>query len=669
MTQFFAVVRHAERGDSLFAFTDGHRWCDTEDFREHPLDPPLSDFGREQSVDIGAMLKERAEEADAPIHVVISSPYLRCIQTAASIVKANPGVRLLIDRSLGEVFGPCVMGQNKPDAPVRPLADALKQAGLCAGPSSSARMIGKWPTWPEELSNARMRFACRFLRYLHRGSRAKRNFILVTHGDCVGAALAMMPSQVNTIISAIDYGGLFLATRSLRSKARLRKICTSDSFMDDTADALTGEDHAGSDSESCASPHGLRIRKSRTSTSGWSATSDERQEVAPEPPASSDGWEVEVRDIQVRHRVDAKAGSRIKKSLKKLVRASTFSSNRIEELLGKVLESGLSSDEDELENPGRHTAGDYSSECSRSTYLFGASVAEGSLTPKSDFALSPMSLASPALRRFVAASQSPPLIGAPIYDVNNKCRTPVSPTTPHVPNTPPVSLPNPCSDVTEPVVTPAPGNVTKEESPPLTSVVPMSPEKKVPEMKLESRLLTRRKTMGAVALNKALRTESKEASGDGGYAAHRRRSAQVATCPAKTLAASAIKLSAQLAESDSAFFEKQAKAQAAAISLTCQSLSMSNTRRLSDPALPSTHATDKSSKTNKCGDEACEADDESERSSKRNRKDSMLPTHEHADALRANTKDQSVGGSTRLNSQNSGSWQASDLDSSGGMFE
>lgn len=72
--------------------------------------------------------------------------------------------------------------------------------------------IGDSPTWPEDFRSARRRYAERFLTFLHRGFKAKRNFVLVSHADCVGAALSMMPSEAHKMVESVDYGGFFLAT-------------------------------------------------------------------------------------------------------------------------------------------------------------------------------------------------------------------------------------------------------------------------------------------------------------------------------------------------------------------------------------------------------------------------------------------------------------------------
>eukprot|EP00928_Gymnodinium_smaydae_P088227 TRINITY_DN72334_c0_g1_i1.p1 TRINITY_DN72334_c0_g1~~TRINITY_DN72334_c0_g1_i1.p1 ORF type:complete len:266 (+),score=38.39 TRINITY_DN72334_c0_g1_i1:62-859(+) len=215
-SQFFAVVRHAERADGLFAFTGDMRWCQTDDYRHWQFDPPLSNCGHAQAKEMAATLQDASERQGSPINVVISSPYARCIQTAVAICQELPRARLLVDRSLGEVFGPSVMGETEPICPVRPLSDVMEYCEQ-QGVTFNGSTLGKWPSWPEDLKAARRRFANRFLTYLHRASKAKRNFVLVTHGDCVGAALAMMPSHAEQRVERIEYGGMFVCWRKLEA--------------------------------------------------------------------------------------------------------------------------------------------------------------------------------------------------------------------------------------------------------------------------------------------------------------------------------------------------------------------------------------------------------------------------------------------------------------------
>mmetsp|Transcript_81882 Transcript_81882/g.144897 ORF Transcript_81882/g.144897 Transcript_81882/m.144897 type:complete len:422 (-) Transcript_81882:47-1312(-) len=256
--QFFAVVRHEERADALdAAYISGKHWCKSKDFADWPLDPPLSDKGLQNASTLGKHLKQLSSDVGSQFHIVLSSPYHRCMQTAATICKAlGPDTRLLVDLSLGEVYGPGVLGDDEPRPP---FVRFRHQPG-----SDGIRTVGRWPTWPESFQDARLRYARRFLEYLRRSHAARRNFVIVSHRDCIGATLSVMPSMSDSIIDRIDTGGMFFAQRRQTSKSTV-----SEAEEDLEIDATQTE-------------HGASM---------------------PDPPAASDGWQVRVRKIDLRKKM------------------------------------------------------------------------------------------------------------------------------------------------------------------------------------------------------------------------------------------------------------------------------------------------------------------------------------------------------------------------------
>lgn len=205
--QFFAVVRHEERADALdAAFVCGKHWCKSEDFRRWPSDPPLSDIGLSRAGELGHRLGELSKECGAKVHIVLSSPYHRCVQTATAICqKLGHGTPLLVDLSLGEVFGPSILGESEPKLPCVRFQERYSQ-------DANFKTAGQWPVWPETLDDARLRYAKRFLKYLKRSRDKCWNFVMVTHGDGVASALRVMPSMTRDIHS-IGTGGMFSAKR------------------------------------------------------------------------------------------------------------------------------------------------------------------------------------------------------------------------------------------------------------------------------------------------------------------------------------------------------------------------------------------------------------------------------------------------------------------------
>eukprot|EP00927_Polykrikos_kofoidii_P017209 TRINITY_DN17813_c0_g1_i1.p1 TRINITY_DN17813_c0_g1~~TRINITY_DN17813_c0_g1_i1.p1 ORF type:complete len:584 (-),score=84.49 TRINITY_DN17813_c0_g1_i1:72-1823(-) len=349
--QVFGVVRHAERADGAYAFFRGGRWTQTADFQMWPLDPPLSDAGIEAASDIGHFVQEFITECSSRIHVVITSPFARCVQTAAEIcLQLGPTTRLIIDRSLGEVFGPSVMGSAEPVLPVRPIGvamDWVKHVGVQIHP----RAIGAWPSWPEDLKAARRRYANRFLTYLQRGKTARRNFILVTHADGVGAALSMMPSQVGKNISSVEYGGMFLARRQGQKPSAGRHNAGS-SFR--AVLPGTPEGHGENDASEFAcwaqrsdkAPSWSEAAPKSSNSLALFKEADKPRCIddAPQPPKASDGWKVEVSNINLQPRPTGSkqsAPATFMKRLQSLAKDSKMSQKQMEGLLGQLSEVPL----------------------------------------------------------------------------------------------------------------------------------------------------------------------------------------------------------------------------------------------------------------------------------------------------------------------------------------
>mmetsp|Transcript_3545 Transcript_3545/g.8846 ORF Transcript_3545/g.8846 Transcript_3545/m.8846 type:complete len:784 (+) Transcript_3545:120-2471(+) len=260
--QLFGVVRHAERADVLSAVWCGMPWLQSEDFRRYPLDPPLSDAGVEVAKGVAKRLRSAFQKAEGSMTIVVSSPYYRCVQTATHIAKELK-TGILIDRSLGEIYGPTVMGDfQPPDDHIRPPEDTWAYCHQHNVPCQR-RCLGQWPVWPEQLRNSQRRYADRFVKYLHRSIIARRNFLIVTHADCVATALSMMPSQVDRSVQHVDYCGYFLAERYVASpRTSIRKLATG-SEAEELEATVKGTGHS-SRSVTNTTTSGSRSRSSRS---------------------------------------------------------------------------------------------------------------------------------------------------------------------------------------------------------------------------------------------------------------------------------------------------------------------------------------------------------------------------------------------------------------------
>lgn len=90
---------------------NGESWTLLEESKDFPIDPPLSDHGQQEAARVAVTVRTFADRNGSELHVVVSSLYLRCVETAIQVCKQlGPATKLILDHSLGEVFGHAVLG-------------------------------------------------------------------------------------------------------------------------------------------------------------------------------------------------------------------------------------------------------------------------------------------------------------------------------------------------------------------------------------------------------------------------------------------------------------------------------------------------------------------------------------------------------------------------------
>lgn len=212
--RLFGVLRHAERADMLGSRVNGETWTMLEESKEFPIDPPLSDHGQQEAARVAVTVRTFADRNGSELHVVVSSLYLRCVETAIQVCKQlGPATKLILDHSLGEVFGHAVLGDQKPLTTWHSPSYLVRYA-RSQGVRIVKKVCGKVPVWPETLRMARMRYASTFLGYLRRSEICRRNFVLVSHADCIASVLAIIPSKAGRIVESVSTAASVLGLRS-----------------------------------------------------------------------------------------------------------------------------------------------------------------------------------------------------------------------------------------------------------------------------------------------------------------------------------------------------------------------------------------------------------------------------------------------------------------------
>ena len=160
--QIVFVVRHGHRIDDFDS-----SWKDTTD---RPYDPPLTDEGIKAAGIVGTELSE-FPSPERPSHVV-SSPFIRCVQTAVEISKKLQLSNVHINYRIGEIHSEQVLKHaTAPEYEIPDEIDGIKinkdNTGIC-------------PPFPEERPEAFDRYSEAFATV---PNKPYKNMVLVSHGE------------------------------------------------------------------------------------------------------------------------------------------------------------------------------------------------------------------------------------------------------------------------------------------------------------------------------------------------------------------------------------------------------------------------------------------------------------------------------------------------------
>mmetsp|Transcript_32869 Transcript_32869/g.71736 ORF Transcript_32869/g.71736 Transcript_32869/m.71736 type:complete len:391 (-) Transcript_32869:112-1284(-) len=220
-----AVMRHAERADAC----PGNSWLCTGDFMTWPLDPPLSEAGLNAAREAACELRWPEESKNEGLAmrgpnkapgklssscIVVTSPFLRCVQTAVECAIFDKDSVLLVDEALGEVYGPDFMGEIEPETTHRSFEE-IRQYCEARGVEVYCPSDVEQPHWPEALQTARARIRRCFWGHVQRCAASQQSLLLVTHAEGVTAALAGLPAACGRFISEVRYCGFFSARAQL----------------------------------------------------------------------------------------------------------------------------------------------------------------------------------------------------------------------------------------------------------------------------------------------------------------------------------------------------------------------------------------------------------------------------------------------------------------------
>lgn len=194
------IIRHGDRHDYHIGVEN---WVKTRPDHIHVHDPPLSDLGRRQAEDLAKAVPDLF--SDVPIHRMVVSPFIRCIETATPLAE-KLGHNLCVDDSLREAG--LVDYVEMP-----PLAD--RNVPMLDLEYSSTFMGEQKESFPQGCLDR-----CNNVKQKLLEERfANENLVVVTHAACVvGLVAALLDCKVSEVAAAGPAGVFKLGRDSSTGK-------------------------------------------------------------------------------------------------------------------------------------------------------------------------------------------------------------------------------------------------------------------------------------------------------------------------------------------------------------------------------------------------------------------------------------------------------------------
>lgn len=229
--QTLVLLRHSEREDRVNV-----NYKQTEEGKVWPHDCPITANGVQLARDVAKEMLDLHKEVR--FTVVVSSPYRRCLETAAEVAKKLK-LPVMIDQEMGEVWDhemsqdpPPWRTANQLKTLVKPLKmNVINPALETEDPVTNGgiKCFGKPPNWPESLDDAKARYAVRIETYIERSADTEQNFLIVTHADAVAAALALF-ERGGADIKDMDFCARVIARRVLSKKRASQSEASSSAY-------------------------------------------------------------------------------------------------------------------------------------------------------------------------------------------------------------------------------------------------------------------------------------------------------------------------------------------------------------------------------------------------------------------------------------------------------
>eukprot|EP00301_Raphidiophrys_heterophryoidea_P017822 c2837_g1_i1.p1 GENE.c2837_g1_i1~~c2837_g1_i1.p1 ORF type:complete len:284 (+),score=96.70 c2837_g1_i1:39-854(+) len=181
------VMRHATRMDD-----EDKNWAKTA---ERVYDPPAT------NLEFAMVIAEEIRHLN--IKKIVTSPFIRCVQTAAAVAQCLKINQLHINHTVAEMMTERHVSTRPRFLNISELQPFIKQAAPDVFISINEKDSDFSPvTWPESQLQARTRFKKSLTRL---AQQARESTLVVSHGDAVASFVAMTQSKDDDDIYQTDY--------------------------------------------------------------------------------------------------------------------------------------------------------------------------------------------------------------------------------------------------------------------------------------------------------------------------------------------------------------------------------------------------------------------------------------------------------------------------------
>eukprot|EP00747_Dinoflagellata_sp_TGD_P212091 gnl/TRDRNA2_/TRDRNA2_85222_c0_seq1.p1 gnl/TRDRNA2_/TRDRNA2_85222_c0~~gnl/TRDRNA2_/TRDRNA2_85222_c0_seq1.p1 ORF type:complete len:432 (-),score=69.27 gnl/TRDRNA2_/TRDRNA2_85222_c0_seq1:126-1421(-) len=234
LEQDFVVVRHSTRLDHT------KEWENYPHKDRKPHDSPLTNAGKQKAAKTGESILERYPKGH-PFELIWSSPYYRCVQTAAEIAKKLK-LKVCLDLDIGEIFDDVYMPKNVNGEPMHRTPEELTQLMAEEYPDvlfardadGQIAIHGYQQDWPEDFFHAQIRYAAKFEEIAEHATDKLMSVVIVTHADAIPVLTDFLRHPWRAHVEKVPYCGYIIASRTIAVSDAAGEIMISNPHALDT---------------------------------------------------------------------------------------------------------------------------------------------------------------------------------------------------------------------------------------------------------------------------------------------------------------------------------------------------------------------------------------------------------------------------------------------------